>query len=349
MIAPVTHISPIATFRRERVLPFPGRILVRRGQKVSATDVVAEASHHSEHLLIDVVRALGVPLKQVDKYIKIEEGTPLEKGDLLAGPVGFLKRRIYSPCLGQVILVDNGQILIEVTGKPFHLRAGVPGEVVDFITDKGVTIESTGALIQGVWGNGKIEYGLMSVQAKKPDHVLTVGELDESLRGSILFAGYCDDIGVLRVAEELPLRGLILGSLSTNLLAKAQKLAIPLLVTEGFGRKPLNSVAFKLLSTNDRREIALNAEAWDSLIGTRPEIVIPLPGSGVSALKDSGVFASDQQVRALRAPYAGKIGILMSLKGMYLFPNGLHTSVAEVRLETGEIAIIPLANLELIA
>jgi hypothetical protein len=36
MLAPVTHILPLATVQRQRVLPVPGRVLVRKGQEVAA-------------------------------------------------------------------------------------------------------------------------------------------------------------------------------------------------------------------------------------------------------------------------------------------------------------------------
>mgnify|MGYP001587964713 CR=1 FL=1 len=112
----------------------------------------------------------------------------------------------------------------------------------------------------------------------------------------------------------------------------------------------MNPVAYKLLSTNDRREVALNADVWNRLGGTRPEIVIPLPGSGdLSLPQDSVTFAPDQQVRVLRAPHPGEIGTLTSLKGAHVFPGGLRTLAAEVRLESGVSVVIPLANLEVIA
>ena len=350
MNAPVTHIIPVTTFRRERILQFPGKILVRKGQKVNAADVVAEANLHAEHILLDAARALSVSIKQIDKYIKVAEGDVLSKGDILAGPVGFPSRRIYSPCNGQVILVDAGQILIEVAAQPYQLKAGVSGEVIELISDKGVAIEATGALIQGVWGNGKIEFGLMTILAKTPDHVLTPDQVDVSLRGSVVFAGHCEDAEVLKVAEELPLRGLILASLAPALLAAARQFPLPILLTEGFGRRTMNPITHKLLSTNERREVALNAEAWDPIEGTRPEIVIPLPAtSAVTVPKDSEIFALDQQVRLLRAPHLGEIGTIIDLKGNTVFPTGLRTLAAEVRLASGDNEVVPLANLEVIA
>ena len=42
MIVPVTHISPLITIRRSRLLPEKGQVFVRARQKVTATDVIGE-------------------------------------------------------------------------------------------------------------------------------------------------------------------------------------------------------------------------------------------------------------------------------------------------------------------
>jgi hypothetical protein len=110
-------------------------------------------------------------------------------------------------------------------------------------------------------------------------------------------------------------------------------------------------VAYKLLSTSGQREAAVNAQAWDRFRGTRPEMIIPLPASGELPLpNDASLFSSGQQVRVLRAPYIGKIGTLIGLRpGLIVFPSGVQAQAGEVHLESGEIAVLPLANLEVLA
>ena len=350
MLAPITHILPITGIRRERVLRVSGKVLVRKGQKVSATDIIAEASLTPEHLLIDIARGLGVPASQADKYIKCVAGDTIAEGDILAGPVGLARRVVRTPHDGQVILAGSGQVLIEVSSQPFQLKAGLPGEVTDLIGDRGAAVETTGALIQGVWGNGRIDFGLMSVLAKTPDHILNSSEIDVSLRGSIALAGYVEDAEVIKAAEGLPLRGLILASMSASLASLVKKSPLAVMLTEGFGHRPMNPVAFKLLSTNERHEVALNAEAWDRYTGSRPEVVIPLPGSGVvPVLHETDIFAPAQQVRVLRSPNAGEVGTIVSLKGQALYPTGLRAQSAEIRFESGQTVVIPVTNLEILA
>jgi hypothetical protein len=348
-LAPITHILPLTTIRRERALPVSGKVLVRASQKVGASDTIAEANLYAEYLLIDVARGLGMSAEKADRYIHCQVGSTLADKDVIAGPVGLARRIVRSPREGKVILSGGGQVLLETTGKPLQLKAGMPGEVVELVSDRGAIVEATGALVQGVWGNGQMDFGVMSVLGKTPDYTLQATDLDISLRGSIILAGHCQDPKVLQVAEEVPVRGLILASMSSALVPIVARLHLPVILIEGFGQRKMNSVAFKLLTTNDRREVAVNAETWDLYMGTRPEVFIPLPGtSSVSTPPESGTFAPNRQVRISRAPDAGEIGVILSLKPSAIIPGGLRTPVAEVRLENGTTTLVPLANLEVL-
>jgi hypothetical protein len=350
MLASITHIIPLTTIRRERFLPVSGRLLVRKGQKVSTTDIVGEAKVNSEHLLMDLVRGLGVPVGKADNFLQCKAGDRVMQDDVLAGPVGLTKRVLRAPGNARVIVAGEGQVLLELESSPMELKAGLPGMVIDLLADRGVVIETTGALIQGVWGNGEIDYGLMIVLARSSDDELTVDRLDVSLRGSIVMGGYCKDAEVLKTAASSPLRGLILASMDPSLVPVASKIKIPVIVIEGFGNIPMNSAAYKLLSTNDQREVSLNAERWDRFTGVRPEIIIPLPAPGEPALPpDADLFTAGQQVRVVRAPHKSEIGTIIEIRaGMTALNSGLQAPAAEIRLESGENALLPLANLEVL-
>ena len=351
MIAPVRHILPLTTIRRERVLPVPGKITVRRGSKVGATDTVAEAKLNPEHLLMDVARGLRLSEEKADQAIQCKPGEKVAEGDVLAGPVGMAKRVIRATKNGRVILTGGGQILLEVENQPFELKAAIPGTIIELVEGRGAIVEATGALIQGVWGNGRIDYGLMHVLASSPGEILTPDRLDVSLRGSIVLAGYCNDVEILKAASEMPLRGMILASIDIAIVSIAARMRIPVLVIEGFGKIPMNSSAYKLLTTNDQREVAVNAEQWNPFLGTRPEVFITLPSAGELPLPPETVeFSEGQQVHIVRAPYTGKIGTIVEVRpGTTILPNGLATQAALVQVEGSESALIPLANLEVLA
>jgi hypothetical protein len=349
MLANIVHIVPITTIRRERTLPVAGKVIVRKGQKVTATETVAEAVLAPSHMLIDIARGLGISVQEAESQIQFHAGEPVAEGDVLAGPVGFTRRVIRAPRPGRIAYTGNGQILIEVQGKPFELKAGFPGTVVDLISERGAIIENTGMLIQGVWGNGNIEFGLLNVLAKEPGHVLKSDQMDVSLRGSVIFAGHASQPDVLKAAADLPLKGLILASMDSALIEAARKVSFPVIVLEGFGQRIANTAAFKLLSSNNRREAALNAEPWNRSTGARPEVIIPLPAQpDTPAPSDATVYTAGQQVRVTRAPNSGRTGELVDIFGIAVLPNGIRAKAGEVRFEDGSTDIIPLANLEVL-
>jgi hypothetical protein len=201
-----------------------------------------------------------------------------------------------------------------------------------------------------VWGNGQVDSGMILPLLNSPEDVLTAKQLDVSQRGAVILAGQCSDPAALETAGELPVRGLILGSLSPTLLGQAAQMHFPIIVVDGFDGRPLNTAAFKLLTSNAKREVTVNAEIADRYNGARPEIYIPLPVTEEPPRpREVETFAPDQPVRLLRTPHAGAIGILINLKpGLATMPSGLRLQAAEVKLETGEQVVVPLANLEVL-
>jgi hypothetical protein len=73
-----------------------------------------------------------------------------------------------------------------------------------------------------------------------------------------------------------------------------------------------------------------------------------VPGS-VTPAPDFISFDVNQQVRIVRPPHVGEMGMVEEIKGITTFPGGLRARAALIRLENGENAIIPLANLEVLA
>ena len=124
----------------------------------------------------------------------------------------------------------------------------------------------------------------------------------------------------------------------------------PIIVMDGFGAMPMNSAAYKLLSTNVEREVALNAEVYNRYTGARPEVIIPLPVTQEPAApRDTQEFAAGLSVRMLRPPSLGSIGTISSLRpGQSLLASGLRAPAAEVKLESGETVLVPLVNLEVV-
>ncbi len=350
MLAPVHHILPLTTIVRERLLPVKGKVNARLNQKVSPTDIVAEATWAREHVLLDVARVLNLTADAADKLIRCKVGDRVAIGTVIATGRGLLPKTVKAPKEGRVTAAGGGQVLLEAGESRMELRAGISGNVVQVIPDRGVVIQTSGALIQGVWGNGRVDTGVMINLAEKPDTVLAAGRLDVSFRGSVIIAAQVRDAETLQAAADLPVRGLILASLFPSLLPMAREMRYPILLTDGFGSMPMNSAAYKLLTTNAKREATLNAEVFDRYSGAQPEVIIPLPVSSEPAPpRDVETFAPGQTVRMLRPPMMGTIGSIMNLHpGLTMLPGGLRAVCAEIKFENGEQALVPLVNLEVV-
>ena len=350
MLAPVLHILPLTTIVRERTLPVAGKVNAHLNQRVSPTDVIAEANFAREHVLLDVARTFGITANAADKLIKVKEGDRVPEGGLVAEASGFMARPIKAPRTGRVMVAGGGQVLMEVGDARIELKAGLPGTVIQVMNERGVVIRTAGALIQGTWGNGRIDNGLMTSLIDKPDGILSADRLDVSLRGSVILGGHVRDVETLRAAAELPVRGLIISSLLSSLLQTAMQVRYPILVLDGFGAMPMNTAAYNLLTSNNKREVTVNAEHFDRYNGNRPEAIITLPISDEpDEPSDYVSFAAGQRVRMRRSPHAGMIGTLANLpSGMSTLPSGLHAPAGEVKLENGTTVLVPLVNLEVV-
>lgn len=350
MQAPVHHVIGLTSIVRERVLPVSGNVLARIQQKVSPNDIVAETKWSREHILLDVARLLKVSPAIAERLIKCNVDDELKADTEIAKSKGMFSTSVRVPRAGRVVAVGGGQVLMEVGEKKIELRAGIPGTIIEVLPNKGVVIQTAGGLVQGVWGNGRIDSGVLVNLADAPDTVLTTNRLDVSLRGSIILSGIVKDADTLEAAAELPVRGLILSSIFPSLLPKAREMRYPILVTDGFGTLPMNGAAYKLLSTNAKRDVTINAEVYDRYSGAKPEVIIPLPiSSDPSSPNEVETFAPGLQVRMRRPPAMGMIGSIVSVRqGLATLPSGIRALTAEVKLENGETVIAPLVNLEVV-
>jgi hypothetical protein len=228
---------------------------------------------------LNIAKGLGVSIEQADALIQCLVDDDVNEGDLIAGPIGITRRVVRAPVNGRVKLAGNGQVLIQVDKLPSKLQAGISGTVTQLIPDSGAVIETNGALIQGVWGNGLADFGLMQLKLEAPNDELTADQIDVSLRGTIVMGGYCPGAAILKKAAEVPVKGLVLTSIPSSLVPAAKKMPYPILVLEGFGKLPLNQISYNLLTTHTNREVAINAESFNPYSGERPELIIPLPTS----------------------------------------------------------------------
>ena len=346
----VVRVMPLASIKQKRWLPVSGRVVVNEGQTVTSTETVAEAYLDPHYHLINVARTLGIPRAEADNYILCEVGEVVHEGEVLAEKGGLLRKQVHAPVDGEVLLVGDGQILLQEYRPPWELKAGCPGKIAAVFPARGVAIGVVGAVVDGAWGNGKTAYGLLRVVTKLGDEPLTPGVLDVEHRGLVLVGGVLDDAQVLEIAESLPVQALVVGTMKAELIPQALKTTFPILVIDGFGDSGMNLRAFRLLSTSENRNAAVMADVPDFYQARRPTIILPL--SVVDRPPEPpevAVLAKGVLVRLVIGPYAGALARVTALpKGSVRLPNGVRAVAVEVRLENGERVLVPVANLEIL-
>lgn len=350
MLSKVKQIHAKVSIKRERVLPVPGVVLVRRMQKVTPTDVILVAPMKPEVILLDIALGLNVSPERADELLQRQSGDELVKGDVIAGPVGIFQRVIRAPGPGLVKISGEGKVLFELSSEPYELQAGMDGTVTGIIPERGAIIETSGALIQGVWGNGKITYGVVQPISSGTLQELVPETLNIGFRGVILTAGYCQNPKALEAAGNVPIKGLILGSISSKLVPLAKSIAYPILVIDGFGELPMNRAAEEILLASKERNIALNAQEFDAFLGKYPELIISQTSQSATDLpKETDTLKVGKKVIVISGPEKNMIGNIEAIPAKkQRLDSEILTRVAVVSLPNNQSAVIPLNNLEIL-
>jgi hypothetical protein len=346
-----TQVTPLTTVSRERMLPVPGDVLVQIGDRVEPTQVVARANLPGDFRIVPVARPLGVPASQVERYMRVSLGDEVQRGQLIAKRGRLFAYTVKSPIDGMVTASGGGRVLIEANPTLFDLRAYIYGTVSNVLQHYGVIIETPGAVIQGVWGTGGESLGVLKCTAESPDEPLQAQAIDPTCHGSILVAGAGLDDAALERAQELQVRGIVVGGLPPELISHVERLSFPIVVTEGMGTVPMSTPIFRLLTTNDGREASINGQVQPRWGVVRPEIVIPLPAEMVppTQTEPGAPLEVGTRVRAVRAPYVGAVGTVVALPPhARRIQTGARVHGAEVDLGQGAPVFVPLANLEIL-
>jgi hypothetical protein len=337
------------------MLPLAGDVTVQPRQRVEAADVVARTFVADRHYLVDVSRKLGLTDDKADSALVKKDGDPVKAGEPIAvrkTALGLRRLAARAPADGKLVAAAGGKALVAAISKPVELRAGIPGQVVTILQSRGVILETTGALLEGVWGNGREDFAVLRVVGDGPATPLTADHVAMEFRGGLLAAGVLADAGAVRRLSEVRVRGLIVGGLAAGLLPAVSALDFPVLVVEGFGARGFSAPAYALLAGNAGREAWLNAVRRDRFAGRRPELIVPLPGGHTPPAPpvEGDSLAAGKRVRVVRGPEAGRVGVVQAVGDRpALSASGVRALLAQVLLEGAREPVdVPAPNLELL-
>ena len=355
-------------FRKERILPLKGEVLVKKGDSLSPDTVVASTNLPGNVQMLKVNNILNIEPSDVIDCLVVKEGDDVKKGDMIAetpGIFGMFKSSVESPVDGTIESISEatGRVVVREAPIPVEVDAYVSGSVDEVIEKEGIILKSDAAFIQGIFGIAGEKRGSLELVSKNANEELTAEQINDRMAGKILIGGSFLSLEAYKKAMKCNVAGIVVGGfnyydlkavLGYDLgvaITGTEKLPTALIVTEGYGSIPMSDATFNLLKENNGNDASVNGATQIRAGVIRPEIVIPVQGSTMdedSVSKEPEGIQEGSTVRVIRSPNFGKIGKVTAL------PSELNKMESETMVRVAEIDIdgvktlIPRANLEMV-
>lgn len=357
--------------KKERILPLKGKVLVKKGDKVRAEDVVAETLLPGKVVPFNLANKLGVTPAQLANFIKIQPGQQITKDTVLAETkglfgLGIMKNEVRSPVEGEVENISSvtGQILLREPRIPVQVKAFIDGIVTGVIEDEGVIIENKSAYIQGIFGIGGETIGEIKVLAKSPAEEIDPHQIDASCQGKIIVSGSFISFAAIDAARKHGVKAIITGGIDDQDLKKLlghdigvaitghENIGLTIVCTEGFGRIAMAKKTFELLQKFSGKKTSIHGKTQIRAGVIRPEIIIPLEFDEKELVAKEAtmpVLEPGTLIRVIRQPNFGKIAKVISLpEELTKVESETLVRVLEAQFEDGTKMILPRANVEVI-
>ena len=368
---PGLKVTEGMTIQKERRLPLQGEVLVEAGAAVQAEDVVAKADLPGNVQLLNVANLLSVPAEEITEYMLKPVGEIIAKDEIIAttkGLFGLFKSQARSPIDGTIEAVSDvtGQVILREPPIPVEVKAYTDGTVTEISPNEGVTVETYGTYIQGIFGVGGETIGNLTVAVSSSSDGLTAEHILPEHRDHILVGGSLVTTEAIQKAIQQGVKGIIAGGIDDADLREllgyelgvaitgSEEIGITLVITEGFGSVAMAEQTFDLLKTREGMKTSINGATQIRAGVVRPEIVIPLVSDAgeTGAEKDGsveGILEVGSSVRIIREPYFGKLGRVTELPvELQNLETEAQVRVLRVELEDGEQTLLPRANVETI-
>jgi hypothetical protein len=365
---PGLRVTDSTTVVKERKLPLKGEILVEKGSRVSALDVVARTFLPGNVESINVANQFSLPPSDLGDVLLVKVGDEVEKDQIIAtnkGLFGLFKNALHAPVAGTVenISTVTGQLLLREPPHPVQVNAYIDGTVKDIIPEEGVLVETRGVFIQGIFGVGGEAHGVIHVVVKSPDESLTPEAVGPDCEGKIVVGGNFVSNAALAKALEVGAVGVVAGGfddadlkdflgydLGVAITGHEDK-GITLIVTEGFGKIRMAQGTFELLKSVEGRIASVNGATQIRAGVIRPEIIVPHAEGGAPEKKSDaeGELKEGTPIRCIREPYFGLLGKVTDLPvELTELASETKVRILKAKLEDGREVTVPRANVELI-
>jgi len=320
-------------------------------------------------MTVKVAELLGLEPSEVKEALKKGVGDDVVKDEVLAEHrsfFGLFRSEARSPVAGMIELISpvSGHVGVREHPTPIEVTAYVRGKVAEVIPNEGVTVETQGAFIQGIFGIGGERLGELKMLASKPSDKLTEDVITADMKGKIIVGGSNVSGSALRRAHELGVLGIVAGAIIDKDLLEFlgydigvaitghEDIRITLIVTEGFGTINMAERTFELLKSLDGKTASINGATQIRAGVIRPEIVVPMGDGQLAAEEksDEQILEIGTHIRIIREPYFGLLGHVTKLPPeLTTIDSGAKVRILEAQLEDGRAVTVPRANVEIIA
>lgn len=346
------YATEMMRLRRRTMLPDTaiGNVRVEQGQVVDVRDTVARGLVPQRHIILDAMKELNLrKAEELDTLLLAPMNRPITKGTVIAGKDANRGRRVFAPVDGLVVHVDKGRIIMQEMPQIIKLEAGVRGQVIQVHQGRGVSIEATGGVIQGVWGNDQHVIATLRLEPEGGIQAITRDELDSSYRGEILVLKNPITVAAFEIGQIRSVAGILAPSMDASLIDLAMTLDFAIMLTAGFGSTQMSRHVLQILEVYNGYQAVMDAALPRRFDERRPELMVHRIAHGEKVeLREPTPLELGMMVRVVREPYLGQMGRITELPHLpVLLSNGLRVMVARVELGLEENVDIPLANIEL--
>jgi hypothetical protein len=247
---------------------------------------------------------------------------------------------------------------------PVEVKAYLAGTVVEVLPHEGATVEATAVFVQGIFGIGGEAFGPIRVACRTPDERLDAAHLKPEHRGAIVIGGARVTAEAIAQARKIGVAALVSGGIDDAdlrdvlgydlgvAITGSERIGLTFVITEGFGDIAMAARTHALLVAQEGRHASVNGATQIRAGVMRPEILVPIDGSGDAPPAGgpaAGELSPGTPVRIIRDPWFGRLGTVAALPHEpRVLESGSKARVLEVRLDSGDSVTVPRANVELI-
>jgi len=362
----VTEHDVIEKVRR---LPLLGEVLVQKGDKVMPDTVVARTELPGEPHTVNVANVLGIEPEDIEHFMVKKVGDHIASGEAIAryrAFFGLVNRPAPSKVDGVLEMVSpvTGQVTIREANIPVEMNAYIEGVVDEILEREGVVVKCEGAFIQGIFGVGGENSGIVRVVVDDPNDVLEASLIKPEHKGCVLIGGSLVTGDAVNRAIEMGAVGVVAGGIIDQDLVTFlgydigvaitghEDIPTSVIITEGFGKIRMADKTFNLFKDLEGEQVSLNGATQIRAGVMRPEIIAsghkPRHAGEKQAELSQGMVPGTP-IRVIREPYFGILAEVVELPPeLEVIETEAKVRILKAKLSDGRVVTIPRANVEII-